>query len=262
MSDRVLLDMTDGIAVITLNDPQKRNALSDEMVSALIAAVDTCEAHDDVGAVVLTGAGKGFCAGGDIKTMGPDADNRPHVTKRYIWNDIQAFPKRLATFEKPIIAAINGAATGAGMDYAMACDIRIAGESARFSESYARLGLLPGGGGAYFLPRLVGKARALELLWTADFVDAATALEIGLVNHVYPDAALLDEAKQFAARIAAQPPFSIRHIKRAVNQGMHTDLATALDLISSHIAIAKSGADHLEAVAALLEKREGQYLGY
>ena len=148
------------------------------------------------------------------------------------------------------------------MSIAMACDIRIAGASARFAETYAKIGLLPGGGGAYFLPRLVGKARALELLWTADFIDAAAALEIGLVNHVFPDDALMAETIKLATRIAAMPPLSIRLIKRTVNQSLEADLATALDLVSSHIAIARAGDDHVEAIEAFRAKRDGEYVGY
>ncbi|MCS5605068.1 MAG: enoyl-CoA hydratase-related protein, partial [Alphaproteobacteria bacterium] len=131
-----------------------------------------------------------------------------------------------------------------------------------FAETYSKFGLLPGGGGAYFLPRLVGKARALELLWTADFVDAATALEIGLVNHVYPDDQLLSETTKLAKRIATMPPLSIQLIKRTVNQSLETDMETAFDLVSSHIAIARAGHDHGEAIKAFREKRTGNYVGY
>ena len=194
--------------------------------------------------------------------MGEGHDVRPHVTKDRIWQKIQAFPKRLARFKKPILAAVNGAAVGGGMDLALACDIRIAGESAKFAETYAKIGLLPGGGGAYFLPRLVGRARALELLWTADFIDGATALEIGLVNHVYPDDQLLAETIKLAKRIAAMPPLSIRLIKRTVDQSLRSDMDTAFDLVSSHIAIARFGPDHAEAIAAFKEKRPGKFGGF
>ena len=122
--------------------------------------------------------------------------------------------------------------------------------------------MLPGGGGAWFLPRIVGKARALELLWTAEFLDAGQALEIGLVNHVYPDAALMAETRKLAERIAAMPPLSIRLIKRVVEQGLATDMTTSFDLISSHIAVARAGADHPEAIAAFREKRDGTFIGY
>ena len=239
MSKFLLFEIDDGIATLTMNRPEKLNAFTSEMLTGLISALDECESRDDVRAVILT-----------------------HVTKSRIWDDIQAFPKRAARFEKPLIAAVNGAAVGGGMDLALACDIRVAGESARFAETYAKIGLLPGGGGAYFLPRLVGKARALELLWTADFLDAASALEIGLVNHVYPDDELMASTMQLARRIAEMPPLSIQLIKRTVNQSLESDMATALDLVSSHIAIARAGHDHPEAIKAYREKRKGTYKGY
>ena len=262
MSETVLLEVTERVALITLNRPEKLNAFSDEMLELLVARIDECAHREDVGAVVLTGAGRGFCSGGDISGMGIEADNRPHVTKEYIWQTIQAFPKRLAQFDKPIIAAVNGVATGGGLDLALACDLRLASQSARFAETYAKIGLLPGGGGAWFLPHLVGKAWALELLLAADFIDADTALRIGLVNHVYPDEQLLTQAVALAHRMAHLPPLSVRLIKRAVNHALNGDMAASLDLISSHIAIAKGGPDHAEAINAFRERREGKYQGY
>lgn len=262
MSHSVLLEVTARVALITLNRPDKLNAFSDEMLELLVAHIDECARREDVGAVVLTGAGRGFCSGGDISGMGGAADNRPHVTKDYIWQTIQAFPKRLAQFDKPIIAAINGVATGGGLDLALACDLRLASHSARFAETYAKIGLLPGGGGAWFLPHLIGKAWAMELLLAADFIDADTALRIGLVNHVYPDDQLLSQAQALAQRMAHMPPLSVRLIKRAVNHALSGDMAASFDLISSHIAIAKGGPDHAEAISAFRERREGKYQGY
>ena len=262
MTDTILFDVQDAIATITLNQPDKLNAFTDDMLMTLIAHVDECEGRDDVRAVILTGAGRGFCSGGDVSEMGPEADNRPHHTKDYVAGVIQAFPRRVARFDKPLIAAVNGVATGGGMDLALACDIRLAARSARFAETYARLGLLPGGGGAWYLPHLVGRAWALEILLSADFIDAKQALQIGLVNHVYDDDALMHEARALAARMVRLPPRSVRAIKRAVDHAARADLETCLDLISSHIAIAKAGHDHAEAIAAFRDKREGEYLGY
>jgi enoyl-CoA hydratase/carnithine racemase len=262
MANHLQFEVSDSIATLTLNRPEKLNAFTNDMLQGLVAALDDCDDRDDVRVVILTGAGRGFCSGGDVSVMGEAADNRPHVTKNRIWRDVQAFPKRLARFEKPIIAAVNGVAVGGGMDLALACDIRVAGDSARFAETYAKIGLAPGGGGGYFLPRIVGKARALELLWTAEFIDAATALEIGLVNHVYEDADLMTETRALATRIAAMPPLSVQLIKRVVEQGLNTDMTTAFDLISSHIAVARAGVDHPEAIAAFKEKRPGKFQGY
>ena len=196
MTQDLLFDISGGIAVLTLNRPEKLNAFTGEMLHGLVAALDECDAREDVRVAILTGAGRGFCSGGDVGGMGGGADNRPHVTKDRIWRDIQAFPKRAARFEKPLLAAVNGVATGGGMDLALACDIRVAAQSARFAETYAKIGLLPGGGGAWFLPRLVGSARALELLWTAEFIDADQALSIGLVNHVWPDEELMPRSTE------------------------------------------------------------------
>jgi len=262
MTQHILFDVCERIATITLNRPEKLNAFTGEMLAGLIAAIDECQARDDVSVVILTGQGRGFCSGGDVGGMGSEADNRPHITKDRIWNEIQAFPKRVANFDKPLIAAVNGAAVGGGMDLALACDFCTAAMSAKFAETYAKIGLAPGGGGAYFLPRLVGKAMALELLLTADFIDAQEALRIGLVNHVFDDDALLDQTRAIAARIAKLPPLSIRLIKRAVNQGLNADMTTAFDLISSHIAIVRAGEDHPEAIRAFREKRDGDFVGF
>ncbi len=261
MSDPILFDVVDTIATVTLNRPEKLNAFTDGMLFDLVACLDECEEREDVRVVVLTGAGRAFCAGGDVSAMGAATDNTPAVTKRHINHAIQAFPRRAHRFDKPLIAAINGVATGGGLDLALACDIRLAAASARFAETYVSLGLLPGGGGAWYLPRLVGSGMALEMLLSGDFIDAESAARIGLVNHVYPDAALLPEATKLAARIASRPPLSVRLIKRTVHQGLECSLETALDLVSSHIAIAKSGPDHAEAIRAFREKREGSYTG-
>jgi enoyl-CoA hydratase/carnithine racemase len=262
MTQELLIEVADGIGTLTLNRPETLNSFTDDMLWEMVGALDDFEARDDVSVVVLTGAGRGFSSGGNIGGMGAKDAPKPHETKTHIWNDIQAFPKRVARFEKPIIAAVNGPAVGGGMDLALACDICIAGASARFCESYVKIGLAPGGGGAYFLPRIVGKAQALELLWTADFVDAETALSIGLVNHVYPDDQLMVETLKLAKRIAAQPPLSVKLVKRLVDQGLRSDMDTAFDLVSSHISILRSGEDHKEAIAAFKEKRPGKYRGY
>lgn len=262
MTDHLLIDVSDGIGTLTLNRPEKLNAFTADMLFGLVAALDDFEARDDVRVAILTGAGRGFCSGGDIGGMGAGQEARPHMTKERIWREIQAFPKRVARFEKPLLCAVNGAAAGGGMDLALACDIRLAGKSAKFAETYAKIGLLPGGGGAYFLPRIVGKAKALELLWTAEFIGADTALELGLVNSVHDDDDLQAETRALAGKIAAMPPLSIKLIKRTVEQSLKSDMDTAFDLVSSHIAIARAGEDHPEAIAAFREKRTGRYKGY
>jgi enoyl-CoA hydratase/carnithine racemase len=259
MSDNVIMTVENRVATIRLNRPEKLNAFTDEMLVTLTETIDECEANSEVRAVILTGNGRGFSAGGDVTAMGADADNRSMTTKKHVTSAIQAFPRRMATFDKPIVAAVNGVAAGGGMDLALACDFRTAGKSAKFVESYAKIGLLPGGGGAYFLPRIVGTAKALELLLTADLIDAQQAKEIGLVNHVFEDADLLEETQKIAQRMAELPPYSVTKIKRTVYQGLQTDLFSALEMIGSHIAISKSSDDHAEAIAAFREKRKGNY---
>lgn len=262
MTEAVLIEINSHIATLKLNNPTKLNAFSDEMLLRLVALIDECERNDDVRVLVLTGVGKGFCSGGDVTKMGPDVDNRPHVTKSYITEVIQAFPKALQHLTKPIIASINGVAAGGGLDLALACDIRVAGESARMAETYCNIGLLPGGGGAWLLPRIVGKPKALEMLLAGNFVDANEAYHIGMINHVWPDRELAERTYKLASDIAGNPPLSVRLTKQAVIQGMGTDMASNLDLISSHIAVAKSGPDHSEAITAFKEKRKGNFIGY
>jgi enoyl-CoA hydratase/carnithine racemase len=163
--------------------------------------------------------------------------------------------------DKPVIAAINGVAAGAGLDLALMCDIRYAAASARMGETYAKVGLVPGAGGAYFLPRLVGTAKALELFWSGDLIDAETALALGMVNAVFSDEELMANTRAFAVKVAKAPPLAIQLIKRAVYQSLATDLATSLDLVSSHQTLVRNSADHAEAIAAMKEQREGVFYG-
>ncbi len=262
MTDQLLFETKDHIATITLNRPDVLNAFTEEMIEAWVAALQECRDNDDIHVVVLTGAGRAFCAGGDVRAMKESPDrNNPNLTKSRLWDMVQNIPKTLQEMDKPIIAAVNGPATGAGMDMASMCDIRIAAESAKFAESYVRMGLVPGAGGCWFLPRLVGMPKALELLYTADFVEAAEAKEIGLVNHVYPDDELMEQTYKLATKIARRAPISVRLIKRATYQGQRIDLVTHLDQISSHMTIARSSDDHMEAVDAFLEKRHPVFKG-
>jgi enoyl-CoA hydratase/carnithine racemase len=168
----------------------------------------------------------------------------------------------ITSVDKPIIAAVNGVAVGAGLDIALMCDLRFAASSARMSEGYIRVGLVPGEGGCYLLPRLVGPARALELLMTGRFVDAAEALAIGLVNRVYEDAELAAQAHAFAAELAGRSPIPLQIIKRSVYQAATSDLGSHLDAISSHMAIVQSTADYAEAQAAFREHRKPVFTGH
>ena len=256
MTENLRFEIADRIATITLDRPERMNAFTFEMIDAWAAALAECRTNDAVRVVVVTGAGKAFCSGGDIVAMEERLKSPPAQRKNELFSRIQRIPLALEDLDKPVLVAVNGVATGAGMDLALMGDIRYAATSARFAETYVKVGLVPGAGGAHFLPRLVGAAKALELFWTGDFVDAHEAERLGLVNKVLPDAELMPHVRAVAAKIAHAPALSVRFIKRAVQQGLRNDLRTNLDLISSHYAVVTAGADHREAVEAFIAKRK------
>ncbi len=253
-------EVRDGVGTILLNRPHRKNAFTLEMIDEWAATLVAARTDPEVRALVLTGSGDGFCSGVDLEAFNARG-SAPLDVKRNLTDRIHRVAYALQDLDKPVIAAVNGVAVGAGMDMALMCDIRLAARSARFSEGYVRVGLVPGDGGCYFLPRLVGPAMALELLMTGDFIDAAEAERIGIVNHVYDDGSLMDEATAFARRLAAGPPVAIAMIKRAVQQSANCDLRTALDLISSHMAVVQSTADSAEAYTAFVEKRAPTFEG-
>jgi 2-(1,2-epoxy-1,2-dihydrophenyl)acetyl-CoA isomerase len=256
--------VNDGVATARLNRPAKKNALSDEMVGGLARTLR--EAQDDpaVRVFVITGAGDAFCSGGDLGRRAKEGEATaptPLQRKTRLQQVTHQVALAAEAFDKPLIAAVNGPAAGAGMDLALMCDLRFAARSARFSEAYIRVGLLPGNGGAYFLPRIVGTAAALELLWTGDFIKANEALRIGLVSRVCEDDRLMPETQAFAARLADGPPIQLRLIKKLLYQSLHTDLRTSLELVSSHMAVVQSTDDYREAMAAYKEKRAPKFKG-
>jgi len=253
-------EVVDRIATITLNRPDKLNAFTGPMIDAWAKALAEAQADEGVHVVVVTGAGRAFCAGGDVSRM---SDARPHPLdgKTSLWEHIHRVPKTLETMDKPVIAMVNGVTVGAGMGMSLMCDMRIASDQARFSTGYVRVGLVPGDGDTYFLPRLIGTARALELLWTADFIEAPKALELGIVNRVVPHDKLAEETYAFARRVADGPQIPIRMIKRLVYQSMRLDLRTHLDLVSSHMAVVRETADHKEGVQAFKDKRPAKFQG-
>lgn len=228
MTDHLGFTIEDGIGRIVLDRVERMNAFTFAMIDAWVQALEECRRNEAVRVVIVTGRGAAFCSGGDIVEMGDRLEQTPEQRKAELFERIERIPLALEDLDKPVIAAVNGVATGAGMDLALMCDIRYAAESARFGETYVNVGLVPGAGGAHFLPRLVGTAKALELFWTGDFIDAQEAKRIGIVNEVFPDDRLAAEVDRIAAKIAKAPPLTLRMIKRAVYQGMRNDLRTRI----------------------------------
>jgi enoyl-CoA hydratase/carnithine racemase len=253
------IERDDAIETWTLNLPDQRNAISgEEMISALVTAADRANRDTAVRAVILTGAGTAFSSGGNIKDMADGAGLFGHtpVVQRAAYRDgIQRIPRALYACEVPLIAAVNGPAVGAGCDLAMMCDLRIASTSAWFAESFVKLGIIPGDGGAFFLPRAVGAARAAEMTLTGDRVDAATALEWGLVSRIVDPDQLLPAALELARRVAVNPPHAVRMAKKLLREAEGRSLDGVLELSAAYQAIAHQTRDHHEAIAAMTEKR-------
>jgi 2-(1,2-epoxy-1,2-dihydrophenyl)acetyl-CoA isomerase len=261
MADLLQFTISDSIATITLNRPERLNAFTDAMLVDWLGALDACRTNDDVRVIVITGTGRAFTTGGDIGTFNEHAANSAAGIKSRVQDGIQRLVRTIAEIDKPVIAALNGLATGGGLDVALACDIRFAAESARFAETYVRMGLIPGGGGAWLLPRLIGSAKALEMLWSAEFIEARDAERIGLVNRVYPDDELMRETLAFAARIAQGAPLAVQLIKRVVRFGLGKDLAAGLELAAANMPVVRSSEDHLEALSAFKERRQPVFKG-
>jgi enoyl-CoA hydratase/carnithine racemase len=214
----------------------------------------------EVRVVVVTGKGGIFCSGGDIQEMA-EGRLRSWDMKNFLWEGVHRIVLTLEALDKPVIAAINGAAMGAGMDMAIMCDMRICSDRAVLAESYIHLGLVPGDGGAYFLPRLVGLSKALELLLTGDEIHPEEALRLGIVNRVVKHEHLMTEALKLAGQIAQKPPMAVRMMKRAILQARNSSLRSHLDYISSQLALLSETGDHLEAAKAFLEKRKPVFNG-
>ena len=262
MSADILFSVAAEIATITLNRPERRNAFTLSMIDEWADRLEECRTRDDVHIIIITGAGKAFCSGGDIDELMKQGQARtPQERKDELVGHVHRIPLTLDRIDKPVIVAINGAATGAGLDLALMCDLRYAAASARFAETYVKMALMPGAGGAYVLPRIVGRAKALEMLWTGDFMDSEEAERIGLINKALADDELMPHVEAMARRLADGPVHSIRSIKRAVRAGQNSDLPTSLDYGALNYGVLASGEDHLEAVDAFLEKRKPEFKG-
>jgi enoyl-CoA hydratase/carnithine racemase len=265
MADAVLYEQDGPIVTLTLNLPAARNPISEiEMVDALVAGLQRLDADRSVRVAILTGAGSAFSSGGDVKKMADSVAERasaPAETPHYYKHGIQRIPLAFEALEVPVIAAVNGPAIGAGCDLACMCDLRIAGVSARFAESFVKVGIIPGDGGAWLLPRIVGYARAAEMAFTGDMLDAEAALACHLVSQVVPDAELMNTARALAGRIAANPPHAVRMTKRLLREGQHVRMDTYLQMAASMQALMHATADHREAAAAFIEKRKPVFTG-
>ena len=259
MKDFLIRDRDGPVVIWTMNRPEQRNALTEP--AYMYDFEDACAAvrgDPSIRVVVLTGAGSAFCAGGNVKDMRDKAgifEGSPYTLRNRYRDGIQRIPMALYELETPVVAAINGAAIGAGLDLACMCDIRIASNRAVFAESFVKLGIVPGDGGAWLLPRIVGMPRATHLALTGDTIDAAQALDWTLVTQVVEPEALLDESLNLAQRIASNPGHALRLTKRLLREGQHVRLSTLLEMSAAFQALAHHTADHDEAVAAMLEKR-------
>lgn len=265
MNDYVTYQQDGAVVTLTLNAPDRRNAISTFAdCDAVVDAVRRVNADRAVRCVILTGAGTAFCAGGDLKAMrdrrgiieGSHADLRENYRR-----GVQRMANTLYECDAPTIAAVNGPAIGLGLDVACMCDIRIASDKASFAESFVRVGIVPGDGGAWLLPRVVGMSMACEMSFTGDVLDAPAALAARLVSRVVPHDTLMEAARALAGRIAANPPDVLRMTKRLLREGEHTRLSTLLEMSAAYQALAHSTEDHREAVSAMLEKRSPSFTG-
>jgi 2-(1,2-epoxy-1,2-dihydrophenyl)acetyl-CoA isomerase len=256
----LLFDVRDGVARITINRPEAANSLNAEAFQDFMHAVLRCDADPAIRAVLITGQGRMFCTGGDLKSFAAQGDRLPAHLKE-MTTYFHAAISRMTRMDAPVVAAVNGAAAGAGMSLACACDLVLAGESARFTMAYTRAGLTPDGSSTYFLPRLVGLRRALELTLTNRTLTAAEAQEWGIVTRVVPDAALMDEAQALAAQLAAGPTRALGAAKRLLQSGWAESLETQMEHEAQTIAAMAGTADGREGIDAFLEKRTPAFRG-
>jgi enoyl-CoA hydratase/carnithine racemase len=257
-SDELIVDTVGAVRILRINRPDSLGAFTWTMIDKWADALVAAQWDLEVRVVVLTGTGRGFCSGVDLAELAA-VGTSPIDRKRMLTQRVHKVARAVDDLDKPLICAVNGTAVGAGMDMALMCDIRLAAESAKFSEGYIHLGLVPGDGGSYYLPRLVGVAKALELLWTGDTLSAQEALACGVVTRVVPDDQLASAALELAHRIAQKSPIAVSMIKRHTYQSLRMELRTSLDLISSHMGIVQSTEDQAEAMAAFRERRTPEF---
>lgn len=264
MSEPVLYQQDGRVVVLTLNRPDTRNALSHDLVPDLVGKLNKADADESVSCVVITGAGKSFSSGGNLKeirAMTQERNLSANELRRWYTEGIQNIPRTMQSITVPTIAAVNGHAIGAGCDLTMMCDIRIASEKAIFAESFMRVGLIPGDGGAWFLPRVIGWSRACEMSYTCDMIDATKADKWGMVSEVVAPEQLLDTAVAMAKRIVVHPPIGVRLAKKLLRDSQDMPVDAALEMAAGMQATLQQTEDHLEALDAALEGREAVFKG-
>ncbi|MEU2105200.1 crotonase/enoyl-CoA hydratase family protein [Nocardia sp. NPDC019255] len=265
MSEPLLIERTGDVVVWTLNNPQARNPISEaDTIAAIEDAVASANRDHSLRAAILTGAGPAFSSGGNVKDMRTRTGmfgGTPAQLRQAYRHGIQRIPKALYHCEIPTIAAVNGPAVGAGLDLALMCDMRVAATTAVFAESFVKVGLVPGDGGAWLLPRAIGMARACEMAFTGEPIDANTALDWGLVCEVVEPSALMAAARGLAARVCGNPPQVLRMTKRLLREGTHQSLESLLELSAAMQAAAHHTEDHHEALSAMSERRPPEFTG-
>ena len=265
MFDTIKVDLDGGLATVTLNRPERLNAINDAMAQEFVAAFSSLGRDDDVRVVVLTGSGRGFCSGADISERARDNGetnrHRGFDGRRHLADTLQRMPLAIRALEKPVIAAVNGIAAGGGFDLACACDIRCAASSARFSEIFSRRGLFPGTGGCYLLPRIVGTAKAAEMIWLGGEIDSQEALHCGLVSYIYSDEQFLHSVQAYASRFADGPPLAIALAKASIYASENIEFTTALNYAATAEAITMTSLDRAEGALAFRERRPPRFSG-
>jgi enoyl-CoA hydratase/carnithine racemase len=258
----LLVDVVDRVAVLTLNRPQRLNALNEEIQLELLRVLESINENDDIFGVIITGSGKAFCAGGDLKERLENFKADSTIYGDAMLSRLRRICNLLEEMGKPIIAAINGFAYGGGVELALACDIRIASETAKLGLVEPKVGMIPGAGGTQRLPRLIGSALAKELLFTAGTITATEAYQMGLVNRVVTDGeTVLEAAREMMDRITKNAPLAVRMSKFAVNKGMQMSLSEGLDFEASCTAFLRTTQDRVEGITAFQEKRQSNFRG-